>query len=177
MIAELESRIARLEATLNNVVRVGTVTQIAAGKVRVQFSDADQLVSAPLPVLFPKTHLDRFCAMPDVGEHVVCIFLPFGLEQGFVLGALYSATDAPPVQGADKWHLAFNDGSWLEFNRAASVLNIHSRGDVNIFAADKITLDGGSTDLSGVITGLSICHFTGLPHADASANVEASKGD
>ena len=148
MIAELEKRIARLEAALNNMVRVGKVTQVAAGKVRVQFRDADEMISSPLPVLFPKTHQDQMCAMPDVGEHVVCLFLPFGLEQGFVLGAFYSAADAVPVSGSDLWRLVFQDGSWIEFDRAASVLNIHAESEVNIFAAEHITLDGGSTDLT-----------------------------
>ena len=41
---------------------------------------------------------------------------------------------------------------------------------------DKIKIDGGSGDLSGVITGLSICHLTGFPHGDPSKEVEASKG-
>ena len=45
----------------------------------------------------------------------------------------------------------------------------------NITATTAINLDGGSGSCLGVITGASICHFTGAPHADISSNVKSSK--
>lgn len=61
---------------------------------------------------------------------------------------------------------------------------VHVGGNANI-SVDKhcsvlakagIDLDGGSGDLSGVVTQKCICAFTGRPHSDFSANVLASKG-
>lgn len=171
-------RIDRLESKLDQMVRVGTVTAVLAdtGMVRVSVKDADALVSFTLPVLFSKTHKDQFYVMPDVGEHVVCVFLPIGLEQGFVLGALYSKKDAVPVASTDKARVTFSDGSWLEHDRGASEFNLHCKGLVRIYAADKIELNGGTDDLNGVVTGDCVCQFTGVPHLNYSSNVEASKG-
>lgn len=54
--------------------------------------------------------------------------------------------------------------------------NVTVGGRVTIIADDKVVLDGGSGTLAGIITGLSICHFTGGPHGDPSSDVECSKG-
>ena len=61
--------------------------------------------------------------MPDVGEHVLCAFLPIGVEQGFVLGALFSRADATPVADQDKRHVEFEDGTWLQYDRKAHTLS------------------------------------------------------
>ncbi|MFQ5647484.1 MAG: phage baseplate assembly protein V [bacterium] len=42
-------------------------------------------------------------------------------------------------------------------------------------SANVIELDGGSGAVMGLITGASICHFSGSPHGDKSTNVKASK--
>jgi len=49
-------------------------------------------------------------------------------------------------------------------------------GKTELTSMGKIDIDGGSGDLSGVVTQLCICPFTGLPHSDFSLDVKASKG-
>ena len=44
-----------------------------------------------------------------------------------------------------------------------------------IKAGTKVDIDGGTNDLKGIVQGNCICQFTGLPHADVSMNVKASK--
>lgn len=95
MIHEIEQRIKDLETRVNQTMRLGVVTSVLekTGQVRVKLQDSDGIISKELPVLFPKTHANKAYDMPDVGEHVLCLFLPCGLEQGFVIGALYSDKD------------------------------------------------------------------------------------
>jgi hypothetical protein len=52
--------------------------------------------------------------------------------------------------------------------------NIEVAGACNI-TGNTIVLDGGGGNIDGVITGQSICPFTGNPHIDASTTVDASK--
>lgn len=124
-LSEIHRRLDLLESSLAHVIRVGVVvaTDPAAGTARVQFQDADGLVSYPFPVMQRKTLKDRDYHMPDIGEHVACICLGYGLEQGVCLGAIYSRADVPPVADQDKRHVEFEDGSWFQYDRRAHRLS------------------------------------------------------
>lgn len=81
-----------------DIVRVGVVSAIEGTHARVVFPDRDELVSAPFPVLQHGAKRTQGHWMPEVGEQVVCCLLPFGIEQGFILGSYYSeAQPAPSV--------------------------------------------------------------------------------
>lgn len=127
-----------VRSVLESTVRTAVVssTDPSRGTVRVRIPDDDDLVSYDLRVLSRKTHQDKDYWMPDVGEHVLCLFLPYGLEQGFVLGAFYSQEDQPPVASQDKRHVLFEDGTWLEYDRKSHTLSGHIKGQV-----DKLTVD------------------------------------
>ena len=108
-------------------------------KIRVGFGfDVHQLVdSAWLPVLCPRASGDLVYDLPDVGDQVLCLFLPYGLEQGFVLGAMYGKA-SPPVSSGDKWHRRFQDGTVLEYDRAAHKLTAQVQGDVAVKATGSV---------------------------------------
>lgn len=132
-------RLENLESTLSRLIRVGEVVGVdeKRGSVRVVFDDADGVVSYDLPVLFEKTHADKCIHMPDMGEHVTCVFLPNGQEEGFVLGAFYSKGDAVPVASRDKRHVRFKDGSWFEYDRSSHKLSGHVVGGDAELVVDK----------------------------------------
>jgi phage baseplate assembly protein gpV len=102
--------------------RVGLVVErdTARGAVRVQFPERDQLVSWWLPVVVAKTQDDKLLWLPDEGEQVVCLMD----EAGVVLGAIYSAADAVPVESTEKFHLAFKDGTKAEYDRELHVMRV-----------------------------------------------------
>lgn len=112
-------------ASLNPTFRVGIVQaqDTARAKVRVVFPDYDEMISWWLPVVFFKTQNDKAYWIPDIGEQVVCL-MDLRDEAGAVLGAIYSSADAPPVNSADKFHLAFKDGARFDYDRAAHVLDL-----------------------------------------------------
>ncbi len=142
MTIDLEKRIAALEARVDQMIRTGTVVSVdmTAGTVRVQCQDADGLSTFHLPVLFRKTLADKEYVMPDVGEHVLCVFLPFGLSQGFVVGAFYSSVDAVPVVSMDKWHIRFKNGATLEHDRNSGRFSMDLTGDLDIHCAGEMLL-------------------------------------
>lgn len=62
-----------------------------------------------------------------------------------------------------------------QMTNIGGALSITVKGKCTVIA-DIIELDGSSGGTTtGVITNESICHFTGLPHADCSINVKATK--
>ncbi|MDL2280316.1 phage baseplate assembly protein V [Selenomonadales bacterium OttesenSCG-928-I06] len=120
-----------------NLIREGIVssTDPSTCTVRVTFPDKDDLVSAPLPVLTRGSKNNKDYWMPDVGESVVCIFLPNntnGNNDGFCIGTHYNSVDKPPVNSQDKRHIKFSDGTTIEYDRSTSTLKINCVGDVII---------------------------------------------
>ena len=132
-----------LRELLKQVVRVGVVTSTdpAAATARVRCADADNLVTWPLRVLNHKTCADKSYWMPDVGDQVLCLFLPLGPEQGFVVGAFYSSADQPPVRDQDKHHVLYKDGTWLEYDRKEHKLHGVIKGDVELVVEGAATLE------------------------------------
>jgi phage baseplate assembly protein gpV len=112
-------------ASLNPTFRVGIVQaqDPAHAKVRVVFPDYDEMISWWLPVVFFKTQNDKAYWIPDIGEQVVCL-MDLRDEAGAVLGAIYSSADVPPVNSADKFHLAFKDGAHFDYDRLAHVFDL-----------------------------------------------------
>lgn len=139
-----------MEEVIRELVRVGVVTNVypERGTVRVRLVDADDQVSFELPVLYRKTMKDKEYWMPDVGEQVVCLFSGQGLEQGFVLGAIYSKKDSVPVSSRDKWHIKFEDGTMIEYDRKSHKLVIQCVGDIQIVAQGNVTIIGARIDLN-----------------------------
>ncbi|UNY40539.1 baseplate assembly protein [Pararheinheimera phage vB_PsoM_KLER1-1] len=172
--SDIERRLRELEARVNGMIRVGVVTaQVPEkGAARVEFKDRSDLVSFELPVMVKQTLKNKDSYTPDIGEHVTCVFLPNGLEQGFILGAFYSDADTADNQDPNVRATKFEDGSVLSYDRQSNTLtvNIAVEGIVNVnckvatvAAETSITLDTPTTTCTGnlVVDG-SISYGTGL---------------
>ena len=114
------------ERQLSMVVRVGEVTATNPGahKVAVTFDDDDGQTSGELPVLVPNTLENHDHAMPDVGEDVLCIFLPTGTEEGFVLGSFYAGNVADPESSQDVRATKFQDETRIAYDRSSHTYTI-----------------------------------------------------
>jgi phage baseplate assembly protein V len=147
-----------VENVLQNLIRVGRVSSINPEKatVRVLFEDKDNLVSYDLPVIVPQTMKNKDYYMPDIGEQVLCIFLPNGIQEGFCLGSFYSEKDKPAENNPNIRGVTFEDGSKITFNRKTKTLEVYAKGVVNIKAAGGVNITGdlhvdGNIDATGSI--------------------------
>lgn len=180
MIIELEQRLKRLEAKVNQIVRHGTVTSTnpSKGTVRVKLMDTDRIVSWELPVLSARTFNNKSFDLPDINEQVMCIFLPNGMEQGFVIGSVFSSADPPPVSDQNKKHYAWPDGTWLEYDRAAHKLTGNVNGVVEL-TAQQFDLVGpvmvnGTLNVTGLVTMENGLAVTGTSDMDGDINASGS---
>lgn len=140
------------------MLKFGIVTNIDenTAKARVKFAE-DGILSHLLPVLQAKTLKDKFYTLPDIGEHVVCL-MDENLEDGVILGAIYSDADNVPVISKDKLKIRFNDSTEIEYDRLKHVLNIvcpaiNIQGAINhtglFLNTDGIFSNGEITDQTG----------------------------
>lgn len=79
-------------------------------------------------------------AMPDLDEDVVCLFLPCGSVEGFVLGSFFTGELEPPASRQDIRMVMFKDGTTIAYDRDAhtyeieiKITHIHAdRGQVTL---------------------------------------------
>jgi phage baseplate assembly protein V len=151
MIDNQSRDLRQLAAKFKELIRVGKVTSRDAGSytVRVTFAERDNMVSYNLQVLADKTHRDKHAHLPDIGEHVLCLFMPVGAEAGFVLGAVYSSSDDTPTSSGDVDHVTYSDGTMIEYDREASRLTVDCVGEIVVNNANAITItSGGNVSLT-----------------------------
>ena len=118
---------------LKSIIRIGEVSSVdaAKGTARVVFDDFDSIVSYDLQVICRNTFANRDYAMPDIGEDVICIFLPTGTEAGFILGSVYAGEITPPESTINRRCVEFSDGAKFMYDRAAHAFTA-SIGDTSI---------------------------------------------
>jgi len=148
-------------------MKIGIVVAIdpAACAARVQFTDNDGMVSFWLPVVQPATLKNRFYHMPDINEHVVCLLDENG-EAGVILGAIYSEADKPPVTNPDLWHVTFEDGTVLEYDRTGHKLTAIVQGEIEVTATGNISSTAPTWTHNGklIVTG----------NVESGANIQAA---
>ncbi len=149
--AKLERRLRALEANKGATLRFCEVTAVdeAAGSARVRIPDGEGMVTQPLRVLQQRTLKDQHQELPDIGEHVACLFTGQGFEQGLVLGAVYSSKEPAPGRPPHAWYRKFQDGTELQYDREEHMLSGTVKGevdltvekDVKLIVQQKVTLD------------------------------------
>lgn len=130
-----------MDNQVKNMVRVGRVSSInpAAGTARVTF-EPQGVVSYDLQILVPQAMKNKDYYIPDIGEHVVCLFLPTGNQEGFIIGSVYSNEDKPSISSPDKRRVEFEDGTWVEYDRKSHVLEVYGTGELKITAKEDLVV-------------------------------------
>lgn len=134
--------------------KIGHITSVDASKglAKVKF-DEDGIVSDWLQVLHGNTKNNKDSKVFDINEHVV-VLVDENVENGFILGAIYSADTLPPSgSGKDVWMKTFSDGTNIKYNRSTHELNIQIgesgkvkiTGDVEVTGKLKVSDDIEST--------------------------------
>lgn len=119
----------------NRIFKIGEVSSVNPDNctARVVFSDEDGLVSYDLPVMQRNTIANKDYAMPEVKEDVLCVFLPDGPEDGFILGSFYAGDIEPPETDSNKRTVVFADGTKISYDRTTHTLTA-TIGDTSIMA-------------------------------------------
>ena len=105
----------------------------------MRFPDRDNMVSQPLPIVHRSTLKDKDTSPLAVGEHVAVMMDERG-EDGAILGAIYSEADTPPDGSDGKWTKAFEDGTVLQYDKAAHKLTVSGPATIEIGGASAKAL-------------------------------------
>lgn len=143
-----------MDPVLKNLIRIGTVVEYPVDPkkhlCRVMFADKPATTSYWLPPLIMYSLENNDYWMPDIGEAVVCIFLPYGHSgQGFILGSYHRrAPSDSPVSTIDRRHIrytSFKDGTFFEYDRKKHTLTIDLSAAPDskiIIKANEVTVNG-----------------------------------
>ena len=107
--ARTETERGDADRLVGQLVRVGRVSSVNADNhtAKVEFADdGDDQVSHDLAVLVTRP---GDYSLPAAGSLVACILIPGASGDGFILGALYSDSDAPPTSDAGARVVAGDD--------------------------------------------------------------------
>lgn len=139
-----------LEDKVNELIRHGVVVKRDEKNMRVcvKFSDTvtKPLTTNWLPVLLPRASGDCYYDLPDIGDKVLCLFLPNGIDTGFVLGSFYGENKSPITNGDIYFH-KFKDGTYLEYNRKKHKLIASCVGDVELSATGNLKIEAQNISL------------------------------
>ena len=100
------------------------------------------MTGAEMPILTTCAAGNKFYAMPDVGDMVVCLFAGNADQTGtgWVIGSRFNDKSKPNANSQDVMRMDFNDDTYVEYNRKKHELKIGCSGKVVIEAKDEITV-------------------------------------
>lgn len=162
----------------------GIVIEARPGFCRVRLDNLDSLITAWLPVIYPRTQDDKIIWSLDRGEQVACL-LDSNLESGCIIGAIYSDQDIPPTNNTEKFRIQFKDGGSIEYDRQSGAMDIVCKGPAKIKAdaavtvtASRITLDTPELTCTGKLTVQGQLHYLdGLSGATKNGNAATLQGN
>lgn len=147
-----DEQVQNLTAIVDQLIRVGKVTSTNDTNLtaRVEFKDRSGIVSHNLRVLQKNTRDNKDYWMPDLDEQVLCLFLPNGIEQGYILGSPYSDVTKADVATKEKRRVKFKDGTSVEYDRSTHTLTVDvppDGGNVVINAHTQVVVNSPEIDL------------------------------
>jgi len=176
---------------INNLIRIGTVSEVDHSRARARVKAGDNLTGwQPWMTMRAGTTVDW--DPPTVGEQVVLISPSGDLAQAIIITGLFCQN--APSTSADEHKRVYPDGSEITYDHAKKelVASLVGKVNVNITGNATVNIGGNATtavagtckvnalkvllnDGAPVVTTAHICHFTGTPHSDGSKTVSAGK--
>lgn len=147
---------------LKQLIRWGVIVSVNKNNTaRVQFSDIDDIVSYDLRILVNNANKNKYQAPPDIGCNALCIMMPTGHSDGFIIGTFYNEKNPAPIGSLDQvMHWTFEDGTVLDYDKSTSTLKADVKGPVDVKttstayvdAATNATVKCPKIDLIGDVT-------------------------
>lgn len=156
-----------IQAALKQIIRLGKVTAIfdETGYVQVTFFDREEE-----PREIPMFSFISEYNMPEMGDTVLCLFLPF-TPSGFCLGKWFSETNKPPANNRNIWFKSLRKKGAISFDDRTETLTINVKKIVinseEILQNGKITSTGDIK--AGAISLTLHIHGNGNNGADTTA--------
>lgn len=164
-----------------NWIRIGEVSTVDPKNctARVVFDDEDGFVSNDLPVIQRNTQSTKDYWLPAVGEDVICIFLPCGEEDGFILGSFYADEITPPVNSETKRCTEYPDGTVIEYDWEAHKLEVRGAEKIKVTVPDiefigNLNVDGDITNTGDIVAGGGVSADGEVTAKAKSTNVKLS---
>lgn len=122
-------------------IKVGTVKSVNAEKctARVKFEDTG-MISAELQVTSRGSLKNQEYWIPKIEEQVLCMFTD--QKVGYIISSIYSESVPPPVKSEFKRHMAFEDGTFLEYDSKTHTLTIDCKGPIHLKSKGNILVTG-----------------------------------
>lgn len=132
---------------LKKIIRWGTIVSVNTNNTaRVQFSDIDNIISYDLHILVNNANKNRYQAPPDVGCNALCVMLPTGHSDGFIVGTFYNTKNPAPIDSLNQvLHWSFEDGTILNYDTSTSTLTADVQGPVEIKTASTALVDAATS--------------------------------
>jgi phage baseplate assembly protein V len=145
----VEERLLRLEQSIGSIFRVGIVSARSSDSDAIQVAIGSK-ATYKLPVLVPRSQGTKIYSLPEIGEQVLCIFLPPGFSRGFVLGSFFSATDKPP-EHCEGWSLECAGSTRIRVDKESGQVLIETSGEIQC-KAKSIHWTAGEAKISSALT-------------------------
>ena len=152
--------------------KFGKVSETKPGFARVVFADLDNMETEFLPLLLSQTLENRQIHTIDAGS-LVAVLMDDHLEDGVILGAIYSAKNPPDQVENTLRKFKAKDGGFISYNTANGELLIETKGLTHIKAAGDIQIETAGNLTANVASNATL-NAQGAAEITAAASVKVS---
>lgn len=163
---------SELKRLLNNLIRLGTVTEVDGTRARVKTGEN----LTPLrPWMTQRAGEDSTWWAPSVGEQVLLLSPGGDLAQAIILPALYQDEFPAPETDPDIRKTQYRDGTSVEHNLVEKTLTIAPAGDLTVqIAGDCLLHTTGNAEV--VADGDATVAAQGNGTLAANGNIDVDAG-
>lgn len=159
---------------VRDILHVGQISSVnpETATAKVAFDDLDGYVSPDMQIIFPAMGRWKAFWTPSVGDHVAALRLPNGIQEGFVLGTQYTASNLPNEGTGGLITIVSEDGQsriWLDADAGTLTLRLGREITINapdIKLAGNVQVDG-NLSVTGDITNNGNMQTNGI-HIDSN---------
>lgn len=142
------NRLTELERKLENILRPGTVAEVAGTRCRVK---SGGLLTGWLPWFSQRAGEDCDWWPLEIGEQVMLLSPGGDPANGFVLAGLYSTARPAPGDNPDVRVTRYVDGTTVTYDRATHKLTANVQGDAEIVATGTAKVTAANIKLIGPV--------------------------
>jgi phage baseplate assembly protein V len=167
----IEYRIAELERRLEILLRPGVVSEADYRKARGKVKSGE-METGWIPWLTNRAAGDIDWWAPEVGEQVLVLSPGGDPAQAIMLPALYQQAYPAPSADENVRRVEFADGTTVEYDREAHLLNVICVGSIEVHAAEEgsVRVDG---DVMVNVDGNLLANVGGNLTANVGGNLTA----